>query len=143
MTRNAEPYYVEHEDRQRPALRRLWLSLATLPTVWALHLAVSYIVVSLACSRAFFSFSLLGLQGARVILLAVTVVAAAALLVAGAVPYRHWRRLREESVENGEADPTGRLVFISLGGALFAGYLLLAMGWTVGTILFNSLCELG
>lgn len=136
-----EPAYPRPENKRPATDRRLWRSLFALPAIWALHLFVTYALASLACSRSLFGFTLFGVEGIRVVLLALTLLAGAALVLAGAAPYRIWRQQRAEEDEGNE--PTGRMRFMAISGVLLAAYLLLAMIWSTVTIVTSALCELG
>jgi hypothetical protein len=92
------------------------------PVAWALHLAVSYLLVTLDCNT--------GWDGGRTSIILATIVCAAAALAAGAVAWRGWKRI-EGRIEPGELlDPIRMRGFLTLSGvlmaALFAGAIILA-----------------
>jgi hypothetical protein len=134
-----EPYYIDYNERQPVRPGRLWFAVAAPPFIWAAHLTLCYVLVGLHCSWNLFPFTFLGLEGVRVVLLAVTIVAAAALIVAAVLAFGDWRRLTR--LENpAEVDPTGRFRFMTALGASMAGLLTLVMFWSVFTILLNTTC---
>lgn len=92
------------------------------PVAWALHLAVSYLLVTLDCSTSW--------NGGRTSIIIATIIFAAAALSAGALGWRGWKRIQGR-VEPGELlDPMRMRGFLTLSGVLmavlFAGAIILA-----------------
>jgi hypothetical protein len=134
-----EPAYVEPEKTQPVNNRRLWLGLLLPIILWVLHLFASSVLTALACSWGFFSFNLWGIAGIRLILLAVTLVAAIGILFSGIMSYSLWRGLAEDE-PGPERDATGQYRFLTLAGVMLSGYLIISMVWYGVTILASSLC---
>ena len=107
----------------------LWLVVAAGPVIWAIHLVASYALVTLSCSHGFFQFLILGMAGARFILVVFTVAVTLLMLYAGYVAFSNWRRLPASNADGLGAPEQGRYRFmifsaIALNG-LFAAITLL------------------
>lgn len=126
-------------DTVRP--RALWGSLATGVVSWSLHLLISYALVSLACERGLLVRATIGAVPLIYwVVIGLTVIAAAAVLYAGIVAYRNWRRLQQTHLANEEA-PGGRFRFMAWMGVLLNGIFLLAIVVSIFPTLFLPLCE--
>ena len=82
------------------------------PVAWALHLAVSYFLVTLDCTTDW--------NGGRTGVLLATVAFAAAALGAGALGWRGWKRVRGQMTPGELLDPMRIRGFLSLSGVLLA-----------------------
>jgi hypothetical protein len=82
------------------------------PVAWALHLAVSYLLVTLDCNSAW--------DGARTAIVLATVGFAAAALGAGALGWRGWKRVRGQMLPGELLDPMRIRGFLTLSGVLMA-----------------------
>jgi hypothetical protein len=104
-----------------PAPRSLVLAFLGAPTLWALHLALSYFLVSLGCST--------GWGGAQAAVVAATVLCA---LAATAVGVFAWKQRKAARGGDGETqlDPGPVPEFLAVSGAvlavLFAGAIIMA-----------------
>src|SRR5688572_30241408 len=91
------------------------------PIVWALHLAVSYLLVALDCGSQW--------DGARAAVLVATAVCAVAAAGAGAFGWRQWKRAPGQR-GGSMLDPVDVREFLLLSGAtlaaLFAGAIVFA-----------------
>lgn len=132
---------AQTEPRVYPAVsqRRLWLSLATGAVVWSLHLVVSYALASLACERGLFLGIFAGFAVVRWTTILLTVLAAAGVLYAGVVAYRHWQHLSETQAANHD-ELGGRFRFMALLGVLLNSLFLLAIVVSLFPTLFLPLC---
>jgi hypothetical protein len=92
------------------------------PLVWALHLAVSYLLVVLDCNTHW--------DGGATAIVVATVASAAAALSAGALAWRGWKRVQGRIVTGELLDPVRIRGFLTLSGVLmavlFAGAIILA-----------------
>jgi hypothetical protein len=82
------------------------------PAAWALHLAVSYFLVTLDCNT--------GWNGARTGVVLATAVCAAGALAAGALGWRGWKRVRGRMTPGELLDPVRIRGFLTLSGVLMA-----------------------
>ncbi len=82
------------------------------PVAWALHLAVSYFLVTLDCATDW--------DGARTGVLLATAACAAAALGAGAIGWRGWKRVRGRMMPGELLDPMRIRGFLTLSGVLMA-----------------------
>jgi len=92
------------------------------PVIWAIHLAVSYFLVTLDCNTDW--------DGARAGVVVATVACAAAALGVGALGWRGWKRVRGQMTPGELLDPMRIRGFLTLSGVLmavlFAGAIVLA-----------------
>lgn len=113
--------------------RELWFGVAAGPILWAIHLVVSYGLVSLHCNWAFFSFTMLGAPGIVAILALFTFAVLAVVVYAGIRARRNWNVMRQQEMAaaSGEARTEERHEFLSISGALlsalFAAAILIAL----------------
>lgn len=82
------------------------------PIIWAIHLAVSYFLVTLDCSTDW--------DGARGGVLLATAACAAAALGTGAFGWRGWKRVRGQMTPGELLDPVRIRGFLTLSGVLMA-----------------------
>ena len=82
------------------------------PIIWAVHLAVSYFLVTLDCSTDW--------DGARAGVVLATAVCAAAALGAGLLGWRGWKRVRGQVTPGELLDPMRIRGFLTLSGVLMA-----------------------
>jgi len=98
--------------------RELWFGVAAGPILWAVHLVLSYGLVSLACSRGFFNFTASGVAGIVVVLTALTLVFAAVVLYAGILARRNRREFDERGTLRGRVEE--RHHFLATSGMLLS-----------------------
>jgi hypothetical protein len=103
------------------ATKTLLLAFLGAPTAWALHLAVSYFLVSLGCGAQW--------QGARDAVIVATILCAVTAGAAGVFGWRRWKAARGSA--GGAAFETDRVPqFLAISGAvlaaLFTGAIILA-----------------
>ena len=91
---------------------RLLIAFLAAPTIWVIHLMVSYFLVALHCESDW--------NGGRVAVVLATVVCAAAALGAGAFAWQEWKRVREPAGSGQLLDPTRIPGFLTLSGALLS-----------------------
>lgn len=117
------------ETRPRPDRRDVLAATLTAPTVWMLHLLLSYFVVTVACETQTFAPVIGGLSAPELVLVVLTVAAMVAVLISGRLGYRIWRE-SETGVKAKGGTEEDRRGFMGLGGAalsvLFLFGLLLA-----------------
>lgn len=131
---------------------RLWYGLAAGPLVWAAHLAAVYAIHSLACHNGAFQGLILGMEATRFILLALTLLAAAAILIAGWMAYgivgkhrsvnerRSQNERRLESERGADAERLDRTGFMAWAGVLASGLFLAAVLATLAPMALLPLC---
>jgi ABC-type sugar transport system permease subunit len=107
--------------------------------IWALHLLICYALVAIDCRWEWFTFRLFDLAGIRVVLLAITLVAAIGVIAGGVVSFRDWRGLRADDRAE-ERDPTERFRFMTYSGMLLSGLFLLGLLWTIVPLLLYAIC---
>ena len=117
-----------------------WASLATGAVVWAVHLLVSYALVSLACERGVLQAIVGGFPLARWLTLGLTLIAAGAVGYASLVAHRHWRQLGQTKSKRVD-DVKARTRFMARLGVLLNGIFLLAIVVSLFPILFLPLCD--
>jgi hypothetical protein len=86
----------------------LWFGVAGPPAAWTLHLLLGYGYEEAACSNRG------GLDVVEPLIVALTVVLAAATLAAGAAGYVSWRATRRGDLD----DPRGRVAFMGFSGVV-------------------------
>ena len=101
------------------------------PTVWALHLAVSYFLVSIGCGTDW--------AGAKAAVLLATVIAAAAAMGFGAFAWQRWRWARGGR-GGGLLDPERVREFLALSGVVLAALFVAAIIMSGISPLFLPLC---
>jgi hypothetical protein len=128
--------------RREPALgtARLWFELLGGHVAWTAQLLLSYFVVSLACRGPAAGFQLFGLDGFRVLLIALSVLPAAVALGATLVAYGAWQsaRTRPGADAPGAAQVRG---FLGLFGALLNGLFLATIAVTALSLLYLDPCQ--
>src|SRR5579875_4048931 len=86
-----------HRDVRAASLMPLWIGFLAGPIIWSLHLVVSLVVLSAACStgsNGFSTFMLFGAAGWRVVMLLITLLLALLTLGADLIAVRTWRETR-------------------------------------------------
>lgn len=104
------------------ATLRLLITFLAAPTIWVIHLMLSYFLVALHCESDW--------SGGRIGVVLATLICAAAALGAGAFAWREWKRVREPAGPGQLLDPRRVHGFLTLSGAflsiLFAAAIVLA-----------------
>ena len=104
-----------------PTTRSLALAFLGAPTLWALHLALSYFLVSLGCET--------GWAGAKPAVIAATILCAAAAMSIGLFAWKQRKAAHAGSAET-ELDPGPVPEFLAISGAvlavLFTGAIIMA-----------------
>lgn len=114
-------------DRRGAAGRGQLLLVALIPpSAWALHLLVSYFAVSFACERRAFGGEIAGLSGAELVLVALTLLAAVAIAVAGLRGRRIWRESRTGHKAKG-GSPEDRSGFMGFVGMVLSALFLFGL----------------
>lgn len=102
----------------------LWIGFVVGPTLWSVHLLASEFVFSAACSTGtsgFYSFTLFGTAGWRVVLLILTGALALLVLAADVIAVRAWRETRIGTQLTGATGgAAGRSGWMSLAGVLIS-----------------------
>lgn len=115
------------------------------PIVWSLHLEISEILISSACSQGTNGFSMLLIAGApgwRVILLLVTFILVLIVLAADVMSLRAWRQTgTEASVIGTEGGAAGRSGWMAIAGVLVSTVFLIAIVFAGVPIFFLSGCK--
>lgn len=83
--------------RSEPSDRFLWVSALSGPVIWSIYFLIGYLVVEAICKTSFLSTTIL-----VPIIVALTVIAAAATVYMGLLSYRIWRASGEEGELHGE-----------------------------------------
>ena len=91
--------------------RSLLLAFLGAPTLWALHLAISYFLVSLGCGT--------GWNGAKPAVVAATILCAGAAMATGVFAWKQ-RKAGHGGDESAELDPGSVPEFLAISGALLA-----------------------
>ena len=130
---------TEQRSYRDIGLGRAWFGLAAGPLVWALYHMLVYAVVSLACKWNMFQWQVLGLSGARFILIALTLVSVGVVAYAGWLSWRGWQRLRGETTREGDP-PGGRFSFMAFLGLLLSGLFTVTIVVTGVPALVLDLC---
>ena len=99
--------------------RELWFGVAAGPILWAVHLVLSYGLVSLACTWGFFNFTVSGIAGIVVVLTALTIVFAVVVLYAGILARRNHSEIEERGTLRGRVEE--RHHFLATSGMLLSG----------------------
>ena len=86
-------YEDSEEEFERLSPVQLWLVVASGPVIWAIHLVVSYALVTLSCMWGFLQFLIIGMAAARFILVVFTVAVTLIMLYAGYLAFSNWRKL--------------------------------------------------
>ena len=104
--------------------------------VWIAHVSSGYAIDAVHCHRHFLEGSVLGAESVRLVLVAVTILAAAIVVPVALYSLGVWRRLRDDE----RLDPNGRQAFshglAASVSALFLVYLL----WTLVPTLLGEPC---
>ena len=132
MSARNQPTIGDAATRVRAVSRLpLWIGFLGGPTLWSVHLIASEVVVSAACStgqRGFYSFTLLGTAGWRVVFLLFTAVLLLLAVGADAVAFRSWRATRVGTRLTGEADgAAGRSGWMAMAGILLSSLFLVGI----------------
>jgi membrane protein YdbS with pleckstrin-like domain len=107
-----------------PLKRNSLLGMVSAPVIWVVHLAASYVAVSLICAGGYTEPLFYGIGAAEAIVGAVTLAAVALVVYIGAVNYRRWRRTpRQETVDHGMSR------FFTLCSVLLCGLSVVAIFW--------------
>jgi amino acid transporter len=104
--------------------------------VWIAHVASGYAIVALHCHRHFLESSVAGVESVRLVVLALTVVAAAIVVAIGLYSLGTWRRLRDDE----RLDPNGRQAFSHALTAAVSALALVYLLWTLAPTLFGDPC---
>jgi hypothetical protein len=91
---------------------QVWVSFLAPPTLWALHLMVSYFLVALDCTTAW--------NGGGIAVGVATVVFAAATVGSGLIAWRAWRRIHDRMMPGELLDPVRIRGFLVFSGVLMA-----------------------
>ncbi len=104
---------LPQDDHAPPGVKRwqLWFSLGAGVALWGLHLMIVYPITSLTCEWGWFPFSVGVLSGLQFVQIVVTVIAAAATLLAGYFALQNLQRLG-----NGEVPDANRHRFMAYLG---------------------------
>jgi hypothetical protein len=94
------------------ASMRLLITFLAAPTIWVIHLMLSYLLVALHCESDW--------SGGRVAVVLTTLICAAAALGAGAFAWYEWKRVREPVASGQPLDPGRTPGFLTLSGALLS-----------------------
>jgi len=121
----------------RPPL--LWFSLVVPVAIWAVHLTMSYTLIALNCYWDWFSFTVLGFDGLRFTLVAITLVGAAVIAIGGVLSYRRWQDLRRAD-DPRRVDPSGVYRFLSIAGVFVSIFFVLGLVWTIGPTMLVDQC---
>lgn len=125
-------------DRRFPANGKGFLFA---PVVWFVWFLVLYSVQGAGCELGLDSAALLGTSVLRVVLGALTVLAAAAIATVGAWAFKEWRDVREYGDDAGDR-PMDLSRFLSYGALLHAGLFFVAVIWTgVPIVSATGLCN--
>jgi hypothetical protein len=115
----------------------LWFGVAAGPVVWAVHLFVAYAVQTLSCQWRFLRVPVLGIDGLRLTLLAITAVAVLIILYGGFVASRFWQQWRSDPPEQPEQN---RFPFMAYLGLAFSTLFALTTLLTAVPILALNIC---
>ena len=116
-----EPQGRQPDESKHPLW---WLRLLSGPIIYGVYFALAYLAVEAACRIGWLQFTVADTNGITVTVLALTVAAAAAVLVSLVVSALRWRRLRRNG--RGEAADADRFV-AQVGMLLDALFLLLIL----------------
>ena len=113
--------HLSSSDNGVPANRNLVLAFLGAPTLWALHLALSYFLVSLGCGT--------GWHGARQAVVVATILCAVAAMATGIFAWKQRKPARGGGGET-ELDPAPVPEFLAISGSvlavLFTGAIIMA-----------------
>jgi hypothetical protein len=108
-------------ENRVPTSRSLVLAFLGAPTLWALHLALSYFLVSLGCGT--------GWDGAKPAVIVATILCAVAAMAIGLFAWKQWKPAPRGNAE-AELDPGPVSEFLAISGAvlavLFTGAIIMA-----------------
>lgn len=115
---------LPEEDRIRPdpAAGRLWFGLLGAPIAWAMHFAICYSLIGIACAAGWDRNQLLGLNSVAALVLLSTLAALPVALAALAVARRVGRHAGQQDQAQAERDR-----HMSRAGLLAGGFFLLAL----------------
>jgi uncharacterized membrane protein len=119
-----------HPQGQPPIpLRQLWFGVGAGPIIWAIHLVVVYAMVGLHCQWGWFSFTTLGFPGLQLLLVVVTLIAAAGVLWGALLARRNWHEIEQANDRgNGVRERVDeRNYFMSYSGFLLSILFLIAI----------------
>lgn len=119
---------------------QLWFGLLGGAAVFAIHLTVSYGLVSLSCFWGWLNFEILGMTGTQFVLIVFTLISAAIVLFAGSIAYRNWRQLRNESQPGVGSPEEGRYRFMTFLGVMLNALFLISILVSIVPSLTLSLC---
>jgi hypothetical protein len=91
---------------------QVFISFLAPPVLWALHLMISYFLVTLDCTTSW--------NGGGTAIALVTILLGAATAGAGLVAWRGWRRIRDEMMPGEILDPVRIRGFLIFSGVLLA-----------------------
>ena len=114
------------------AKTRLLIVFLAAPTIWVIHLRVSYFLVALHCESDW--------SGGRIGVLLATLICATGALGAGVFAWQEWQRVREPTGSGQLLDPRHMPGFLTLSGALLS--ILFAAAIVLGGLspLFLPMC---
>lgn len=119
----------------------LWFGVGAGPVIYAIHLAIVYFLIGVGCPWNWFSGEILGMEGLRFALLVATFIAEIPVVIAGVVAYRNFKDIRSERPKSEEArDPSGRIRFMTVLGAIFSGLFFATILLSTFPILTLDLC---
>jgi hypothetical protein len=118
---------VDPADWTSPGLKRhgrgLWYGVLAGPVGWGVHLLVSYALTALTCDRGWPGFTLFGLSGGHVILLAFTLVVELLIVIAGITAHHEWSVLKRQAGWRG----TGFARWMAFAGMVLSGFFFVAV----------------
>lgn len=126
--------------RQRVGLLALGFGIVGAPLAWNIELLVGTALSGHQCFPRYMPLAVPLWTGTRGFLLTMSVVAIVLGMAAGLVSWRSWRRTHDEhpgSAHSGE----GRTRFMALCGLLSSGLFLVALVFTLATIVLVPLCS--
>jgi hypothetical protein len=128
--------------RSQPAInvRRFWMGIALPAVLWASHLVIVYGVQSTACHWGFLQGTILGVGALRLLLLLLSLIAAAGVIWGGwTLNAIHTELTSRATVEM--EDPSGRVRFMARAGTWLAGLFLFSITLSLFPILFLDQCS--
>lgn len=110
------------------------------PVLWFVYFITLYVVQGAGCAAGLDSSELMGTSTLRFVLVAVTLVAAATMVVVGVWSFFIWNRVRGYGKDSGGAG-VDQSIFLAYGTMLHTALFLVATVWIGLPILIADLCN--
>lgn len=136
-TRMSDQTYFDERRRRFPGNAKGFLFA---PIVWFVWFVSLYAVQGAGCELGLHQSSFTGTSVLRVVLGALTVLAATAIAAVGASAFSAWRNVRDSGDDAG-GRPIDQSQFLAYGALLHAGLFIVAVIWTgIPIVMAGELC---